>query len=925
MTSELLSKLIPNQTNLPPTSPNKNQNENNQNYYIPQPFLNINAENFIPLKEKQKKMQQEFQQISLPGNNPSLISPSFSHYINPQRLIPYEDMLKKNIRSFNLLQNDSDNDTSLKNSIKEKCDLDTYSLEINFKFTCDYELIENDMREFLELFGEINSLDYDVNGNSIKINYKFYFSAMHVNYYLKYLLYENKNKNGNENFFIKKDYSDNENVKDNTEKISKNLDDKQNEEIVKFIKFLTDNYRNEPKIKNNENGNKTNEEKYINDNILNEDNKNGDITYFSNKKTTNINNINNTNNIEKKYYSNDNNNSKYLFVQQNSETPIKRTNTINNYSANNMIHNSNNRSNSIKKSPQYHSYAPPLPPFNPSIKTPVLYVPFVPKMNMFPMSIPVLFPMNSPFLNKSFYQVNTNKNDNNYTKNEKVENKINSCLVNNPSDNPINVNEKGENDNSQTQNDNKIKEFFEKMNNKIAIISNNSNNSTNSNEKNINHNDLNDNSDIQRGNGSNDKTNSEIGSNNNILSNKSDSTIKTEEVNKSSNTKSNNNSDENKRFTDNKNNITNNNNSIPNNINSMNSNNNSSSDKNSSLNFDVMSSLNGKTLSLERLNNFLQNSKPVSNFSNPILSLNSEKKPEPETKNEISNNNKNNEFNNNNPIKNNIPMNIPKMPEVRANKNNIYPMPMNNYFNSMFNFLFLSNFNQGQMKQIQKNLKPQLTNPNIYNIKPNPINFNKNVIDFNKLTLETKNKVHFMTHSSRNYCYKYVCNYTVQIENDNIFMVTKRIIGKNGCFLKKILQESCIKYGDYSTKIRLRGKGSGYIDKVSNSENSDEPLILSVSSLNYPTYYNCCLLVDSLMNKIYDDYFEHLHMILPKDLHYSIHKKQLIKNEFIVDRVNSMLSVYENKKSNMNENNNNNCNENEDKKVENSECCDNKK
>ena len=210
-------------------------------------------------------------------------------------------------------------------------------------------------------------------------------------------------------------------------------------------------------------------------------------------------------------------------------------------------------------------------------------------------------------------------------------------------------------------------------------------------------------------------------------------------------------------------------------------------------------------------------------------------------------------------------------------------------------------------------------------IKPNPINFNKNVIDFNKLTLETKNKVHFMTHSSRNYCYKYVCNYTVQIENDNIFMVTKRIIGKNGCFLKKILQESCIKYGDYSTKIRLRGKGSGYIDKVSNSENNDEPLILSVSSLNYPTYYNCCLLVDSLMNKIYDDYFEHLHMILPKDLHYSIHKKQLIKNEFIVDRVNSMLSFYENRKSNMNENNNNNYNENEDEKIENNDYCDNKK
>ena len=92
----------------------------------------------------------------------------------------------------------------------------------------------------------------------------------------------------------------------------------------------------------------------------------------------------------------------------------------------------------------------------------------------------------------------------------------------------------------------------------------------------------------------------------------------------------------------------------------------------------------------------------------------------------------------------------------------------------------------------------------------------------NKLTLETKNKVHFSTHSSRNYYYKYVCNYIVQIENDSIFMVTKRIIGKNGFFLKKILQESYIKYGDYSTKIRFRGKGSGYVDKSNNSENEDD-------------------------------------------------------------------------------------------------------
>ena len=222
---------------------------------------------------------------------------------------------------------------------------------------------------------------------------------------------------------------------------------------------------------------------------------------------------------------------------------------------------------------------------------------------------------------------------------------------------------------------------------------------------------------------------------------------------------------------------------------------------------------------------------------------------------------------------------------------------VNKNLSSMFKILLIPNF-----PAIQNLQKTKSNNDNIQPMKPNPIEFNKNVIDFNKLTLETKNRIHFMTHSSRNYNYKYVCNYAVQIENDNMFMVTKRIIGKNGCFLKKILQESCIKYGDYSTKIRLRGKGSGYVDKGNNPSCDNEPLTLSVSSLNYPTYYNCCLLIDNLMKKIYDDYFEYLHEILPKEIHYSISKKKLIKSEFIVDRVNSVpINNSNNDKSNSNE------------------------
>ena len=166
--------------------------------------------------------------------------------------------------------------------------------------------------------------------------------------------------------------------------------------------------------------------------------------------------------------------------------------------------------------------------------------------------------------------------------------------------------------------------------------------------------------------------------------------------------------------------------------------------------------------------------------------------------------------------------------------------------------------------------------------------FNKKIIDFDKLTLNTRNTIKFDTHSSRDYFYKYVCNYLIQIENDDNFLVTKRIIGKNGCFLKKIIQESCIKYGDFSTKIRLRGKGSGYLEQ--NGKESDEPLMLCISSLNYPTYYNCCSLIDSLLKKVYNDYYDYLLKILPKDLNYSVIKKNILKHDFFVNRFASEKS-----------------------------------
>ena len=211
-----------------------------------------------PSLPSQEKLQSKSKEDS------SLNYPSFSQYINPQRLKPYDEMLKKNIRSFNVIPK-CDKKISELNK-EEKYSMDAPTIEINFKFTCDYELIDSELKEFLELFGEINSLNYDMNSNSIKVVYKYHFSSMYANYYLNHLIYENnkKNKYGNYLLFTKKDETDQDN------KSNSSLNEKQSEDIMKFIKFLTENYKNEPKVKLNETPIKSAENKF-NNKLNNED------------------------------------------------------------------------------------------------------------------------------------------------------------------------------------------------------------------------------------------------------------------------------------------------------------------------------------------------------------------------------------------------------------------------------------------------------------------------------------------------------------------------------------------------------------------------------------------------------------------------------------------------------------------------------
>ena len=119
---------------------------------------------------------------------------------------------------------------------------------------------------------------------------------------------------------------------------------------------------------------------------------------------------------------------------------------------------------------------------------------------------------------------------------------------------------------------------------------------------------------------------------------------------------------------------------------------------------------------------------------------------------------------------------------------------------------------------------------------------------------EKENEVKFHTNSTRDYQFKYVSRYIVQIENEKNFPVTKMIIGNNGKLLRQILLENCINYGDHTTKIRLRGKGSGYKEGPKNEESKD-PMELCISSLNMLSYMRCSQAIENLLLHVYYQYY----------------------------------------------------------------------
>ena len=731
----------------------------------------------------------EHESNSLPSPTNQKLS-SFSNIIGNNEILPYKLMIKENIKSFNLLPNEenSTKENELENSLKAKYNFDTPTLEIVLKVTSDYETIKDKLREYFELFGKINLVKYDHNANTVKITYKYYFSCLYANRSLNNILQREVENITPMNYYTNCEYSSKSIT---TTMSSEKNKANSNKNISQAFKFLTENYKTSTRFKTQ---------------IYKEENS-GESDKCENKKEEEIivGDVNqNSSNIEEMK----SNEKSYIFSPN-----MKRQNDIMNGSSNQRTKYKSGNSNysySTNRKMFKNSFSNPMTNIYNMMFPQNLYYQYLSMNNPNTIKIPVPVPVPVPFplplsKQKSNKTMSYNKINNSPFSNQKIKSsflkQIKETIVKNKNENDSEI---------QSIDINDSPEIMEAKN-ENQILSNNIEDS------------LVDNSKINLS----QKSNSKINENPQTKEISSDASKKELNINIP---------EEKELISNEKNNSSSNTSGNPSKEAKLKNDNISSIKSLDKSSFELLSNMDQKKNSLERLNHYLQNRKPISDFNNPVKNL--------------------------------TPDDMDKIPRISKR---IPPFPMFFPYPMKFPFKF-PKYNKNNF----------MMNPSF------PAGFNSNIINFDKLTLDTRNTIKFETHSSRDYYYKYVCNYLIQIENDDNFFVTKRIIGKNGCFLKKIIQEACIKFGDFSTKMRLRGKGSGYLEH--NGKESEEPLMLCVSSLNYPTYYNCCLLVDSLLQKIYNDYYDYSKRIMPQDLHYSMKKKQILKHEFVVNRFASNSS-----------------------------------
>jgi len=184
-----------------------------------------------------------------------------------------------------------------------------------------------------------------------------------------------------------------------------------------------------------------------------------------------------------------------------------------------------------------------------------------------------------------------------------------------------------------------------------------------------------------------------------------------------------------------------------------------------------------------------------------------------------------------------------------------------------------------------KEYVPKNPNSIMFSHNQNSPNSEKNNSQPNPQSPEKE--VEFHTNSTRDYQYKYVSRYIVQIENEKNFPVTKMIIGNRGKLLRNIIVKNCINNGDGTTKIRLRGKGSGYKEGPKNEESQD-PMELCISSLNLISYYKCSQDIENLLRNVYYQYYLYQCNNKKNNDESPIVMKKILKYPYVVNRYNTL-------------------------------------
>merc|ERR1712224_487419 len=99
---------------------------------------------------------------------------------------------------------------------------------------------------------------------------------------------------------------------------------------------------------------------------------------------------------------------------------------------------------------------------------------------------------------------------------------------------------------------------------------------------------------------------------------------------------------------------------------------------------------------------------------------------------------------------------------------------------------------------------------------------------------------------------KTLCRYHVGIEQDRAFNVLRKLLGDRGSHMKTIAENS-------GAKLRIRGRGSGFLEGPNQSEASNEPLMICISAESWEGFEMAVKDVESLLERVHGQYRKHCH------------------------------------------------------------------